>query len=251
MPADFHEKIFSLVAQNWTLKLLALLLAILTLVSVRSVTREEATYLVPVQPVIPEGASFQVVEQDPVSVRVTLRGSREDLRRVDTRYLKAVVHPSPGEHQTVRIRSRHLSGTYGTRVVGIEPDVVRFVLAPRPTDTPSSFSPPPSNEPPMPEFMTREWTNVSVFVLLPPASCSLAAVLIPSNVSVTLRGPPAEIAHLRPPLVFVDGSDLSPSTTVERLVRVYPPGGHVTVVSAVPDRVTITPHPTAKGLSHE
>lgn len=236
MAGKVHDWLQNALTQNKALKLLALALAILTLHSIRGATKEEDSYVVPIE-AVPAEPNVEVREQDPLSVRVTLRGSREDLRRIDTRYLKAVVRPRLGKDEKVTIRGRDVEGTYAARVVKIEPDVVRFTLAQRTAIEPSPLPEVRAPDPEQP--VTREWTNVTVAALVEPGGDLNNLAVEPPRVSVTLRGTAVDISGIRTPLAFVDGTGLSPTGMVERLVRVHPAGERVATVSVQPDRVRV------------
>jgi len=234
----FHEWAKDAFRKNKTMKVLSLLLAILTLHTIRGATKEEESFIVPIGPVLPD-ATLEVAEQDPRSVRVTLRGSREDLRRVDPKYLKATVHPKPGKEETVSIRPRDIEGRYGTRVVKIEPERVRFTLVKRTVEEKPTA--PADERPDNPEKqVTREWTNVTVMAVVEPSAALSNMVVEPPAVNVSLRGAALDIAGIRTPLVFVDCAGLSPSGAVERLVRVHVASERISALSVQPDRVRVS-----------
>jgi len=77
--------------RNAGLKLLALLVAVMTFYAIRREIRFELSYVVPVHVEVEKGVA--VLEQNPRSVRITLRGSQDDLRHLDQKQLKVVVRP--------------------------------------------------------------------------------------------------------------------------------------------------------------
>lgn len=113
---------------NVGLKFLALLMAVFTFHSIRAVTSDEAVHIVPVE-VQPTDANHIVLDQDPLSVTVTLRGSREDLKKLDPQDIKAVLKLRSQENGPVPIRARDVRGVSGLRVVKIEPDKATVTLA--------------------------------------------------------------------------------------------------------------------------
>ncbi|MDI6775046.1 MAG: hypothetical protein QME60_06595 [Verrucomicrobiota bacterium] len=235
MAGKVHDWVRNAFTRNKAIKLLALALAILTLHSIRSATKEEDSYVVPIEPVLTE-PSIEVVEQDPLSARVTLRGSREDLRRIDPKHLKAVVRLRQGKDETISIRERDIEGRYATRVVKIEPAVARFTLARRAVVEKA----PPEARPADPEMpVVREWTNVVITALVEPSGELSSLIVEPPTVNVSLRGAAADISSIRTPLVFVDGAGLPATGAVERLVRVHTAGERIAIVSVQPDRARV------------
>lgn len=106
---------------NVGLKFLALLMAIFTFHSIRTVTSDEAVHIVPVEVQLTD-ANHIVTDQDPLSVTITLRGSREDLKKLDPQDIKAILKLRKSESGSIPIRARDIRGVSGLRVVKIEPD---------------------------------------------------------------------------------------------------------------------------------
>jgi len=111
---------------NWWLKLLALSLAAVSFYAIRETTGYEVDYSIPVEVSVEPGIA--VLNQEPATVRVRFRGSRDDLLRLDERHIKAVVAPKAGEpdgsEKAVTLSARDVEGAAGVNIVKIEPSVV-------------------------------------------------------------------------------------------------------------------------------
>ena len=109
---------------NWELKLLALLLAVLTYYAIRGATGEEREYTVPVDVQVDPGIA--VLAQDPDAIAVRFRGSLGDLLDLDPTQLRAVVRPKDGEPDgsavVVPVSTRDIEGAPGVAVVSVEPN---------------------------------------------------------------------------------------------------------------------------------
>ena len=127
------NKLISLVrfvTNNWWMKLLALGLAAVTFYAIRGATGYEVDYSIPLEVTVETGVA--VLNQDPTSVKVRFRGSRDDLLRLDQRHLKAVVAPKVGEpdgsEKAVTIGPRDIAGAPGVSIVKIEPSTVSLTF---------------------------------------------------------------------------------------------------------------------------
>ena len=124
--SDWQKKI----ARNWELKLLALLLAVLTYYAIRSATGTEWNFDIPVE--VELEAGIVVLEQDVDTVTVRLRGTEEDLLRLDEKRMKVVIRPKDHEPdglaRQVEITERDIEGAARVAVVGIEPESIRLML---------------------------------------------------------------------------------------------------------------------------
>ena len=121
------KRIRRIFRNNVGLKFLALVLATLTFYAIRGTTGYEVPYVIPLEVEVEKGIA--ILDQDPMSVEVTFRGSQEDLRRLDQKQLKAVVRPkasSPAGSEAVVIRGRDVQGASGVRVVKIKPAVLQL-----------------------------------------------------------------------------------------------------------------------------
>ncbi len=120
---------------NSKLKLLSLLLGILTFYAIRGATSDETTIEIPVN-IRMEEEGIAILERDPSSVKVTFRGSTEDILRLAQKHIKAevkaVIKPkakNPTGSEQVNINPRNIAGTGGgVRVVNIEPRSVIVAL---------------------------------------------------------------------------------------------------------------------------
>jgi YbbR domain-containing protein len=110
---------------NFGLKVLALVLATITFHAISGVTNFEVTFDVPV--VVEVAKGLAILDQDPRMVRVTCRGSREDLGRITAGDLQAVIQVAPtnasGSEQ-VLLRKENVIGNRRARVVHIRPETV-------------------------------------------------------------------------------------------------------------------------------
>jgi YbbR domain-containing protein len=124
------ESVKRTATNNWELKLLALLLAVLTYYAIRGATGVEREYPVPVQVEVDPGIA--VLAQEPDTIEVGFRGSQGDMLDLDPMLLRAIVHPKSrepdGTAQVVPVSPRDIEGAPGVAVVSIEPNelVVTF-----------------------------------------------------------------------------------------------------------------------------
>ncbi len=119
------ERLRQLFTVNPGLKLLALLMAGFTFHAIRGVTSEEEVYLAPVHVQTPNPATA-VINQEPHSVSVTVRGSREEIGQVDPHALRVWLKPRSLEVRSLTIRRRDIQGLGGLHIVKIDPDRVAF-----------------------------------------------------------------------------------------------------------------------------
>jgi hypothetical protein len=112
--------------ENRVIKLMALLLATITIYAIQSVTNQLDEFEVPIVVNVDEGVA--VLKQDAKTAYITCRGSREDLRRLDVSQLKVVVAPKEtgvAGGERVPIGPRNVQGwTRGVQIVKIRPGVV-------------------------------------------------------------------------------------------------------------------------------
>jgi YbbR domain-containing protein len=108
------------------LKLLALGLAVISFFAIRGATSDEETLEVPVEVKVEKGVA--VLAQDPLTVEVTLRGSREDINSLDPEELKVVVRPKSSDpdqpEEIIMITTGDLEGAARLRVREIRPNSV-------------------------------------------------------------------------------------------------------------------------------
>ncbi len=122
-------------SNNKELKLLSLLLGVLTFYAIRGATSDETTIEIPVN-VRMEEEGIAILERDPSSVKVTFRGSTEDILRLAQKHIKAevktVIRPkakNPTGSEQINIHPRNITGAGGgVRVVNIEPKSVHISL---------------------------------------------------------------------------------------------------------------------------
>lgn len=119
----------SVFVHNWSLKLLAIFVAILSYYAIRGVTRYEVEHDIAVDVIVEDGIA--ILDQDPMTARIRFRGSREDLLRLDERQLKVVVNAktdNPDGSELAEIRPRDVEGASGVSVVKIDPSTVRLTF---------------------------------------------------------------------------------------------------------------------------
>ncbi len=113
-------------SNNWMLKLVALFLALLSVLGIRRLTNHEEEFAVPIVVKVEAGAA--ILNQDARTAYITCRGADDDLRRVDERQLKAIVRPALGGYagsERVPIGPKNIEGWLrGVQVVRVRPDVV-------------------------------------------------------------------------------------------------------------------------------
>lgn len=112
------------------LKLLALLLAVVSWYAIRGAIRFEITLPdVPVEIRVADGWAVQ--EQQTDTVRVTFRGSQEDIRLLDHKQIRAVAdvrtNATVGTGEA-RLTPGHIKGMRGVRAIRVEPDRIQVSL---------------------------------------------------------------------------------------------------------------------------
>ena len=118
------EKLRNIVMNNWKLKLLAVILAVLVVYEIREATSFEVPYDIPIKAEVGEGIA--ILDQ-PKTIRVLFRGSQEDLRRLSQNEIMIVIKPKatdPAGSERIAIKSSDIQGAPGVRVVKMEPRVV-------------------------------------------------------------------------------------------------------------------------------
>ena len=121
------KRIKSFFVENWILKTVALVLAVVTFYAIRSIINEVQEFQVPI--VIDVGEKkIAVLAQDANMASVTFRGSHEDLRRLDVNQIKVVVSPGMWHltgRQQVPIGAGNVEGWLrGVRVIKVVPDIL-------------------------------------------------------------------------------------------------------------------------------
>lgn len=114
---------------NSGLKLLAIVLAALSFYAIRGATSFEVHYEIPLEVEVEEGIA--ILDKNPRIVDVTFRGSQEDLRRLDQKQIKAVVHPKASDSagsEGVSIGPSNIEGVSGVKVVKIKPGIVMLTF---------------------------------------------------------------------------------------------------------------------------
>ncbi|MCE9614602.1 MAG: hypothetical protein K8T26_10020 [Lentisphaerae bacterium] len=199
----------SVVRQNWELKLLALLLAVVTYYAIRGATGYEVEYAVPVEVDVEPGLA--VLAMNPDQVQVRFRGSQDDLLKLDQKRLKAKVRVREenlgGLPRPVPITGRDIEGAPGVSVVMVDPPEVMITFDREVETTFSVARPTTIGEP----LLGR-------------------AELQYSPTSVTIRGPRTRIAELTAEghdQVIADPVDVDGRVeSFSKRVRVRPQGGN-------------------------
>jgi hypothetical protein len=98
-------------ANNWHLKLLAVVLAFGAYRAIMDVTGNEVHYDLPVNIELDaqRNPDVALLDQDAKTVQVTFRGSQEDLRRLDQSRLKIVIRPKAAE-RWITLSAGHVDG---------------------------------------------------------------------------------------------------------------------------------------------
>ncbi|MDO9542646.1 MAG: CdaR family protein [Kiritimatiellia bacterium] len=113
---------------NIRLKLLALVLAIFSWYAIRETINYEI--IIPNIPVeFKIGDGWAVLRQSSDSVRVTFRGSQENIRLIDHKQIKAQIDlrtNSLAGSYDVLLRLGNIKGTHGVRPVRIEPEIIQI-----------------------------------------------------------------------------------------------------------------------------
>lgn len=144
------QRIFAVCANNWHLKLLAVLLAIGAYHAIMGVTGYEVLYDLPVavQLNAERNPDVALLDQDAKTVQVTFRGSQDDLRRLNQGELKIVISPKATQlKEWITLTERNVEGARGVTPVQFKPATIMLtfgkqeekkvdVLAPVVTGTP-------------------------------------------------------------------------------------------------------------------
>lgn len=115
-----------LLTHNAELKILAIVLAVMSFYAIRRATSSEKTYEIPLEVRVAEDSQVAVLDA-PSTVSVMVRGSHEDLLRLDATQLRAVVYPKasdPSGSEVLGIAPKNIEGARSVRVVQIDPAVV-------------------------------------------------------------------------------------------------------------------------------
>jgi len=112
--------------ENRAIKLMALLLATITIYAIQSITNQLDEFEVPIEVKVDKGVA--VLKQDAKTAYITCRGSLDDLRRLDVTQLRIVAAPKEtgvAGGERVPIGPRNVQGwTRGVQIVKVRPGVV-------------------------------------------------------------------------------------------------------------------------------
>ncbi len=117
------------IVRNWWLKLLAFVLAVMSFFAIRGATSFEVPYDIPLVVEVEKGIA--ILDQEPRTVQVTFRGSREDLRRLEPNSIRAVVKTESAtleKSDHVPVGPANVEGHSPARVVSVKPGTVRLIF---------------------------------------------------------------------------------------------------------------------------
>jgi len=120
------SRIKKTVANNWRLKTIASILAVVAYYAIRGATSYEVVYETPVV-VNVDDPGVALLDKDPKSVQITFRGAPEDLRRIDQKQLRVLMRPKPtgpAGYERITLSPRDVEGASGARVERIAPTTV-------------------------------------------------------------------------------------------------------------------------------
>lgn len=125
---DLIAKLKEIILNNWTLKVLALILAIITYQSIKDAISFEVPFEIPVEVEVEEGIA--ILDQNPREVEVIFQGSRADLRQLSHGQMKVLLNPKPGPAGSglLSISPHDVRGASGVRVVSIRPKEVSLTF---------------------------------------------------------------------------------------------------------------------------
>ncbi|MDA1043929.1 MAG: hypothetical protein O3C57_01765, partial [Verrucomicrobia bacterium] len=153
---------------NWGLKILAMVLGAMTFYAIRWTTGNEKDFSVPVEIEVESGIA--VLAQDVDFVTVSVRGSQDDLLKLDTSRIRAYVRPREGEPdglpRTVSINPRDIEGAPNVSIVKIDPSELMLTFD-REIETTFSVAPPVTKGRPLVGSVELEYTPTSVKVAGP------------------------------------------------------------------------------------
>jgi len=241
---------------NWQLKLVSLVLAILTFYAILGATSFEIPITVPLIVEVEKGIA--ILDQ-PRTVEVTFRGSQADLRVLDRGQIRAVVSPRTAESsgsERVPVRQGNIKGAAGVRVARVVPEVVTItfdheiekvfrVLKPRAVGTPLGGKVEIDYEPQYVKISgPRRWLHDREVVETEPVDVSgctqsfsrRVRVLSPSETGVT---------RIEPSEITVEVSIVTESVSREWTnvpVRAVLEAGNTNTVTFNPSSVKVTLH---------
>lgn len=125
---DFLAKMKEFILNNWTLKVLALILAAITYQSIKDAISFEVPFEIPVVVEVEKGVA--ILDQNPREVEITFQGSREDLRQLSHGQIKVVMTPktTSSGSEVITISPHDVQGASGVRVVNIRPKEVSLTF---------------------------------------------------------------------------------------------------------------------------
>ena len=126
MKVDLRTRIMLWLRADWLLILISITAAVMIFFAVRENISYTETRLVTVE--VEREAGIALMAVRPANVRITFRGSLNELRQLSRREPQVIVRapradPTDGTVR-IRLRSRHVRGVTGLRVVSIEPTEV-------------------------------------------------------------------------------------------------------------------------------
>lgn len=127
MTHDLSQRVRRAILHQPGIKIFALVLAVVIFYGVRGIISNTVVYTIPVE-LDMDDVDIAILDLEPASVRVTLRGAISELRQLAEDDISVVVRPrstDPTGEVYLPIRARHVRGRGGARVANLEPHSVR------------------------------------------------------------------------------------------------------------------------------
>lgn len=255
------NRILDFFTKDWLLKVLALILGAVTFYAIRGAISFEITLDVPLTAQVEHGVA--ILEQDPLSIKTTLRGSREDLRRLDQSAVRGVIAIAPNDSDgsaLIEIGPQHIEGAAGVRVVQIRPQFARLTFD-RETEVRMPVARPKTIGRPLIGRAEIEYEPRFVTVRGPSRRMTAREVFTePIDVdgkiesfSRQIRVLPGDMANVRivPPEITAKVSIVTETASrswSNIVVHVLAKGDRATPVTIDPDKVKVTLHGRSEAL---
>lgn len=127
--AKLAQILKEMVTNNWALKALALVLALITYQSIRDTISFKMLFDVPVEVTVEKGVA--ILDQNPRTVEVTFQGSQADLGQLSHSQMKIVLTPkatNPSGSELIDIPQNSVQGASGVSVAKINPSRVQLTF---------------------------------------------------------------------------------------------------------------------------
>ena len=121
------SKLRHILLNNWALKVLALILALISYQSIKDTISFEVSFEVPVEVDVEEGIA--ILNQDPRAVDVTFQGSQADLGQLSHGQMKIMLKATdPAGSEIITLKRGDVEGAAGVKVVNIRPKEVHLTF---------------------------------------------------------------------------------------------------------------------------